>query len=48
MYNTLYYIKSTIKENINYYYNRLKSKYNIFYFTYIHNNKYNYNNLLNL
>lgn len=48
MYNTLYYIKSVIKENFNYYYNRLKSKYNVFYFTYIHNTNYANNNLLQL
>lgn len=48
MYDTLYYIKSVINENMAYYYNRLKSKYYVFYFTYIHNSNYNPNNLLNI
>lgn len=37
MYSTLYYLKSVLTENLYYYYNRIKSKYNVFYFTYIHN-----------
>ena len=41
IYDFFYYMKYKIKENFHYYYNNLKSKYNVFYFTYIYDTNFN-------
>jgi hypothetical protein len=37
MYTILYNIKNILHSNISYYYNKCKSKYYVFYYTYFHN-----------
>ena len=36
IYDSFYYIKSYLKENLTYYYNTLNSRVNVFYYMYIH------------
>ena len=40
IYDFVYYMKYKIKENFHYYCNNLKSKYNVFYFTYIYDSNF--------